>query len=122
KPEKENRGNEGGTEVNNSLVEGPEGLAKQSKQDEVKSVLADGDEYVTVNVYNNEYYSHDSNSKDMVAKMEAPEEEKQTMEDHHVHMQKMSLNKAAMRLDHPILRLKAKESLVMYADVKGHPA
>ncbi|KAG6898832.1 hypothetical protein C0993_003730, partial [Termitomyces sp. T159_Od127] len=39
------------------------------------SFLIDGKEYVTVDVYDNDYYSHNSNMEHLVAKMEAPKEE-----------------------------------------------
>ncbi|KAG6872355.1 hypothetical protein C0995_010476, partial [Termitomyces sp. Mi166 len=56
-PEEGNGGNKEGAEVNNDLVEGLEGLAKQLEQDEVKSILINGKEYITVDVYNNDCYS-----------------------------------------------------------------
>ncbi|KAG6899862.1 hypothetical protein C0993_006136 [Termitomyces sp. T159_Od127] len=39
------------------------------------SILIDGEEYVTVNMYDNDYYSCDSNSEHLVTMTEAPEEE-----------------------------------------------
>ncbi|KAG6871846.1 hypothetical protein C0995_015787 [Termitomyces sp. Mi166 len=72
--EERNGGSDEVAEGNDDLVERPEVLAKQLEQDDAKSILIDGDEYITVNVYNNDYYNCNSNSEYMVAMMEAPEE------------------------------------------------
>ncbi|KAG6893355.1 hypothetical protein C0995_000768, partial [Termitomyces sp. Mi166 len=66
-------------------VKEPEG------DDDAESVHIDGDEYVTVDVYDNKYYAHDSEKEHLFALTEH-------QGDKHVHMQHITLQKAANKL------------------------
>ncbi|KAG6859391.1 hypothetical protein C0995_009041, partial [Termitomyces sp. Mi166 len=71
-------------------VEEPEG------DDDAESVHIDGDEYVTVDVYNNEYYAHDDEEEHLFALTEHQGDKCYTPQE--------------------------KECLVTYVEVNGHPA
>ncbi|KAG6881956.1 hypothetical protein C0995_016506 [Termitomyces sp. Mi166 len=90
-------------------VEEPEG------DDDTESIHSDGDEYVTVDVYDNEYYARDNKKKHLFALTEH-------QGDKHVHMQRVTLQKAADKLHRPQYTPQEKECLVTYVEVNGHPA
>ncbi|KAG6870799.1 hypothetical protein C0995_010573 [Termitomyces sp. Mi166 len=66
-------------------VEEPEG------DDDTKSIHIDGDKYITVDVYDNEYYARDNEEEHLFALTEH-------QGDKHVHMQRVTLQKAADKL------------------------
>ncbi|KAG6874855.1 hypothetical protein C0993_011908, partial [Termitomyces sp. T159_Od127] len=74
----------------------PQEVEEQSAVDNAESVQIDGDEYVVVDVYDNDYYAHDDEEEHLVALTEH-------QGDSHVRMQQ-------------------KECLVTYVEVNGHPA
>ncbi|KAG6899364.1 hypothetical protein C0995_006166 [Termitomyces sp. Mi166 len=90
-------------------VEGLEG------DDDADSVHIDGDEYVTVDVYDNEYYAHDDEEEHLFALTEH-------QGDKHVRMRRVTLQKAADKLQQPQYTPQEKECLVTYVKVNGHPA
>ncbi|KAG6859478.1 hypothetical protein C0995_008101 [Termitomyces sp. Mi166 len=90
-------------------VKEPEG------DDDAESVHIDGDKYVTVDVYDNKYYAHDNEEEHLFALTEHQEDE-------HVHMQCVTLQKAADKLQQPQYTPQKKECLVMYVEVNEHPA
>ncbi|KAG6870672.1 hypothetical protein C0995_011405, partial [Termitomyces sp. Mi166 len=90
-------------------MEEPEG------DDDAESVHIDGDEYVTVNVYDNEYYARDDKEEHLFALTEH-------QGDKRVHMQCVTLQKAADKLQQPQYTPQEKECLVTYVEVNGHPA
>ncbi|KAG6871062.1 hypothetical protein C0995_008706 [Termitomyces sp. Mi166 len=67
-------------------VEEPEG------DDDAESIHIDGDEYITVDIYDNEYYAHDNKKEHLFALTEHQEDKRE------------------------------KECLVIYVEVNGHPA
>ncbi|KAG6859274.1 hypothetical protein C0995_010031 [Termitomyces sp. Mi166 len=89
-------------------VEEPEG------DDDAESVHIDGDKYVTVDVYDNEYYAHDDKEEHLFALTEH-------QGDKRVRMQCITLQKAADKLQQPQYTPQEKECLVTYVEVNGHP-
>ncbi|KAG6892441.1 hypothetical protein C0995_003701, partial [Termitomyces sp. Mi166 len=90
-------------------VEEPEG------DNDAESVHIDGDKYITVDVYDNEYYAHDNEEEHLFALTEH-------QGDKHIHMQCVTLQKAANKLQQPQYTPQEKECLVTYVEVNGHPA
>ncbi|KAG6884541.1 hypothetical protein C0992_006107 [Termitomyces sp. T32_za158] len=62
--------------------------------DDAKSVQIDGDEYVAVDVYDNDYYARDDEEEHMFALMEH-------QDDRRIRMQCVTLQKAADKLQRP---------------------
>ncbi|KAG6883545.1 hypothetical protein C0995_012125 [Termitomyces sp. Mi166 len=83
--------------------------------DNTESVHIDGDKYVTVDVYDNEYYAHDVEEEHLFALTEH-------QGDKHIHMRHVILQKAADKLEQPQYTPQEKECLVTYVEVNGHPA
>ncbi|KAG6863673.1 hypothetical protein C0993_010671, partial [Termitomyces sp. T159_Od127] len=88
---------------------------EQSVVNDAESVQIDGDRYVAVDMYNNDYYTCDDKEEHMFALTEH-------QEDRHIHMQFMTLQKAADKLQQPQYTSQEKECLVTYVEVNGHPA
>ncbi|KAG6882001.1 hypothetical protein C0995_016287, partial [Termitomyces sp. Mi166 len=82
---------------------------------DAESVHIDGDEYVMVDVYDNEYYTHEDDEEHLFALMEY-------QGDTHVQMQHVTLQKAADKLHRPQYTPQEKECLVTYVEVNGYPA
>ncbi|KAG6882748.1 hypothetical protein C0993_009294 [Termitomyces sp. T159_Od127] len=61
--------------------EGPRELEEQLVVDDAESMMIDGDEYVAVDVYNNEYYARDNKEEHMFALMEHQDDRNATVED-----------------------------------------
>ncbi|KAG6876702.1 hypothetical protein C0992_012089, partial [Termitomyces sp. T32_za158] len=83
--------------------------------EDVKSVQINGDEYIAVDVYDNDYYARDDEEEHMFALTEH-------QGDGHVCMQCVTLQKAADKLQRPHYTPQEKECLVTYVEVNGHPA
>ncbi|KAG6872090.1 hypothetical protein C0992_009871, partial [Termitomyces sp. T32_za158] len=93
----------------------PQDVEDQSVVDDAESVQIDGDEYVTVDIYDNDYYAHDDEEEHMFALTEH-------QGDGHVCMRRVTLQKAADKLQQPHYTPQEKECLVTYVEVNGHPA
>ncbi|KAG6893983.1 hypothetical protein C0995_015420, partial [Termitomyces sp. Mi166 len=81
-------------------VEEPEG------EDDTESVHIDGDEYITVDVYDNKYYAHDNEEEHLFALTEHQGDKRVP----------------ADKLQQPQYTPQEKECLVIYVEVNGHPA
>ncbi|KAG6875427.1 hypothetical protein C0995_008271, partial [Termitomyces sp. Mi166 len=79
-------------------------------EDDAESAHINGDEYVTVDVYDNEYYTREGDEEHLFALMEY-------QEDTHVQMQRVTLQKAADKLHRPQYTPQEKECLVTYVEV-----
>ncbi|KAG6861228.1 hypothetical protein C0993_002740, partial [Termitomyces sp. T159_Od127] len=93
----------------------PQDVEEQSAVDDAESVQINGDEYIAVDVYNNDYYARDDKEEHLVALTEH-------QGDGHIHMQRVTLQKAADKLQQPHYTPQEKECLVTYVEVNGHPA
>ncbi|KAG6857824.1 hypothetical protein C0995_004975, partial [Termitomyces sp. Mi166 len=82
---------------------------------DTESVHIDGDEYVMVDVYDNEYYICEDDEEHLFALIEY-------QGDTRVHMRRITLQKAADKLQRPQYTPQKKECLVTYVEVNGHPA
>ncbi|KAG6858499.1 hypothetical protein C0995_016166, partial [Termitomyces sp. Mi166 len=82
---------------------------------DTESIHIDGDEYVTVDVYDNEYYTCEDDEEHLFALTEY-------QGDTHVQMQCITLQKAADKLHRPQYTPQEKECLVIYVEVNGYPA
>ncbi|KAG6898547.1 hypothetical protein C0995_009293 [Termitomyces sp. Mi166 len=81
--------------VNNEEV--PPEVEEPEGDDDAEGIHIDGDEYVTVDVYDNEYYACDNKEEHLFALTEH-------QGDKHVHMRRVTLQKAADKLQQPLLR------------------
>ncbi|KAG6858338.1 hypothetical protein C0995_000692, partial [Termitomyces sp. Mi166 len=84
-------------------------------EDDAESVHIDGDKYVTVDVYDNEYYTHEDDEEHLFALTEY-------QGDTCIKMRHITLQKAADKLQKPQYTPQEKECLVTYVEVNGHPA
>ncbi|KAG6892471.1 hypothetical protein C0995_003566, partial [Termitomyces sp. Mi166 len=84
-------------------------------EDDAESIHIDGDEYVMVDVYDNEYYTHKDDEEHLFALTEY-------QGDTHIKMRCVTLQKAAEKLQRPQYTPQKKECLVTYVEVNGHPA
>ncbi|KAG6893401.1 hypothetical protein C0995_000637, partial [Termitomyces sp. Mi166 len=84
-------------------------------EDDAESVHIDGDEYITVDVYNNEYYTREDDEEHLFALTEY-------QGDTCIKMRRVTLQKAADKLQRPQYTPQEKECLVTYVEVNGHPA
>ncbi|KAG6898669.1 hypothetical protein C0995_008889, partial [Termitomyces sp. Mi166 len=82
---------------------------------DAESVHIDGDEYVTVDVYDNESYTCEDDEEHLFALTKY-------QGDTHVQMRHMTLQKAADKLHRPQYTPQEKECLVTYVEVNGHSA
>ncbi|KAG6882935.1 hypothetical protein C0995_013423, partial [Termitomyces sp. Mi166 len=82
---------------------------------DAESVHIDGDEYVMVDVYDNEYYTHEDDEEHLFALTEY-------QGDTRVQMRRVTLQKAADKLHRPQYTPQEKECLVTYVEVNGYPA
>ncbi|KAG6894740.1 hypothetical protein C0992_004907 [Termitomyces sp. T32_za158] len=83
--------------------------------EDAESVQINGDEYIAVDVYDNDYYACDDEEEHMFALTEH-------QGDGHVRMQRVTLQKAADKLQRPHYTPQEKECLVTYVEVNGHLA
>ncbi|KAG6881892.1 hypothetical protein C0995_016735, partial [Termitomyces sp. Mi166 len=90
--------------------EGPPEVEEPEAEDDAESVHIDGDEYVTVDIYNNKYYTHEDDEEHLFALTEYQGDTCVT------------LQKAADKLQRPQYTPQEKECLVTYVEVNGHPA
>ncbi|KAG6886623.1 hypothetical protein C0995_006375 [Termitomyces sp. Mi166 len=90
-------------------VEEPEG------DDDTESVHIDGDEYITVDVYDNKYYACNDEEEHLFALTEH-------QGDKCICIRRVILQKAADKLQQPQYTPQEKECLVTYVEVNGHPA
>ncbi|KAG6882131.1 hypothetical protein C0992_012655, partial [Termitomyces sp. T32_za158] len=95
--------------------EGPQEGEELIADDDAESVQIDGDDYVAVDVYDNGYYARDDKEEHMFALTEH-------QGDRRVRMQRVTLQKAADKLQRPQYTPQEKECLVTYVEVNGHPA
>ncbi|KAG6864009.1 hypothetical protein C0993_009658 [Termitomyces sp. T159_Od127] len=93
----------------------PQEVEEQSAVDDAESVQIDGDEYIAVDVYDNDYYARDDEEEHLVALTKH-------QGNSHVRMQRVTLQKAADKLQQPHYTPQEKECLVTYVEVNGHPA
>ncbi|KAG6871124.1 hypothetical protein C0995_007994 [Termitomyces sp. Mi166 len=84
-------------------------------EDDAESIYIDGDKYITVDVYDNEYYTHEDDEEHLFALTEY-------QGDTRIKMQCITLQKAADKLQRPQYTPQEKECLVTYVEVNGHPA
>ncbi|KAG6901015.1 hypothetical protein C0995_002279 [Termitomyces sp. Mi166 len=88
------------------VEEVPPEVEEPEIDDDAESIHIDGDEYITVDVYDNEYYAHDDEEEHLFVLTE----------------QHVTLQKAADKLQQPQYTPQEKECLVTYVKVNGHPA
>ncbi|KAG6858806.1 hypothetical protein C0995_013797 [Termitomyces sp. Mi166 len=81
---------------------------------DAESIHIDGDEYVTVDVYDNEYYTREDDEEHLFALTEY-------QGDTRFQMQCITLQKAADKLHRPQYTPQKKKCLVIYVEVNGHP-
>ncbi|KAG6864450.1 hypothetical protein C0995_006235, partial [Termitomyces sp. Mi166 len=93
----------------------PSEVEEPGEEDDAESIHIDGDEYITVDVYDNEYYTHEDDEEHLFALTEY-------QGDRRVKMQRVTLQKAAEKLQRPQYTPQEKECLVTYVEVNGHPA
>ncbi|KAG6884063.1 hypothetical protein C0995_011044 [Termitomyces sp. Mi166 len=93
----------------------PPEMEEPESDDDAESVHIDGDKYITVDIYDNEYYAHDNKEEHLFALTEH-------QGDKHVCMQRGTLQKAADKLHQPQYTPQKKECLVTYVEVNEHPA
>ncbi|KAG6898838.1 hypothetical protein C0993_003666 [Termitomyces sp. T159_Od127] len=93
----------------------PQEVEEQSVVDDAESIQIDRDEYITVDMYDNDYYTHDDKEDHMFALTEH-------QEDRCICMRHVTLQKAADKLQQPQYTPQEKECLVFYVEVNGHPA
>ncbi|KAG6894335.1 hypothetical protein C0993_011767, partial [Termitomyces sp. T159_Od127] len=93
----------------------PQEVEEQSAVDDAESVQIDGDEYVAVDVYDNDYYARDDEEEHLVALTEHQGNSR-------VRMRRVTLQKAADKLQQLHYTPQEKECLVTYVEVNGHPA
>ncbi|KAG6869588.1 hypothetical protein C0995_001937, partial [Termitomyces sp. Mi166 len=82
---------------------------------DTESIHIDGDEYVTVEVYDNEYYTCEDDEEHLFALTEY-------QGDTRIQMQRVTLQKAADKLHRPQYTPQKKECLVTYVEVNGYLA
>ncbi|KAG6875874.1 hypothetical protein C0992_001983 [Termitomyces sp. T32_za158] len=82
--------------------------------EDAESIQIDGDEYVAVDVYDNDYYACDDEEEHMFALTEH-------QGDGHVRMRHVTLQKAADNLQRPHYTPQEKECLVTYVEALGVP-
>ncbi|KAG6857956.1 hypothetical protein C0995_003872, partial [Termitomyces sp. Mi166 len=90
-------------------------VEEPGEEDDAESVHIDGDEYITVDVYDNKYYMCEDDEEHLFALTEY-------QGDRHVKMQRVTLQKAADKLQRPQYTPQEKECLVTYVEVNGHSA
>ncbi|KAG6878158.1 hypothetical protein C0992_008535 [Termitomyces sp. T32_za158] len=93
----------------------PQEVEEQSVVDNAESIQIDGDEYVAVDVYYNDYYTRDDEEEHMFALTKHQGDEC-------VCMRCITLQKAADKLQRPQYTPQEKECLVTYIEVNGQPA
>ncbi|KAG6894002.1 hypothetical protein C0995_015370, partial [Termitomyces sp. Mi166 len=93
----------------------PPEVEEPGDEDDAESVHIDGDEYITVDVYDNEYYMREDDEEHLFALTEY-------QGDRHVKMRRVTLQKAADKLHRPQYTPQEKECLVTYVEVNGYPA
>ncbi|KAG6885745.1 hypothetical protein C0995_009080 [Termitomyces sp. Mi166 len=82
---------------------------------DAESVHINGDEYVTVDIYDNEYYTREDDEEHLFALTEY-------QGDTCVQMRRITLQKAADKLHRPQYTPQEKECLVTYVEVNRYPA
>ncbi|KAG6898988.1 hypothetical protein C0993_002009 [Termitomyces sp. T159_Od127] len=112
-------------DIVSDIKEDPEELVKNEQEDHagkehsvvssVKSVMIDGDKYIAVDIYDNDYYVQKDEEEHLFALINRPD-------DKHIHMRHITLQKAADKLQRPKYTPQEKECLVTYVDVNGHAA
>ncbi|KAG6877854.1 hypothetical protein C0992_009132, partial [Termitomyces sp. T32_za158] len=95
--------------------EAPQEVEEQLVTDDAESIQIDGDEYVAVDVYDNDYYAHNNKKEHMFALTEH-------QGDSCVHMRCVTLQKAADKLQRPQYAPQDKECLMTYIEVNEHSA
>ncbi|KAG6870486.1 hypothetical protein C0995_012688 [Termitomyces sp. Mi166 len=93
----------------------PPEVEEPGDEDDAESIHIDGDEYVTVDIYNNEYYTREDEEEHLFALTEY-------QGDRRVKMRRVTLQKAADKLQRPQYTPQEKECLVTYVEVNGYPA
>ncbi|KAG6883438.1 hypothetical protein C0995_012317, partial [Termitomyces sp. Mi166 len=90
-------------------------MEEPGDEDDAESVHIDEDEYITVDIYNNEYYTREDDEEHLFALTEY-------QGDRHIKMRRVTLQKAADKLHRPQYTPQEKECLVTYVEVNGYPA
>ncbi|KAG6883496.1 hypothetical protein C0995_012195, partial [Termitomyces sp. Mi166 len=93
----------------------PSEVEEPGDEDDAESIHIDGDEYITVDVYDNKYYTCEDDEEHLFALTEY-------QGDRCIKMQCVTLQKAADKLQRPQYTPQEKECLVTYVEVNGHPA
>ncbi|KAG6881848.1 hypothetical protein C0995_000364, partial [Termitomyces sp. Mi166 len=93
----------------------PPEVEEPEAEDDAESIHIDGDKYVTVDVYDNEYYTCEDDKEHLFALTEY-------QGDTRIKMQHVTLQKAADKLQRPQYTPQEKECLVTYVEVNGHLA
>ncbi|KAG6867151.1 hypothetical protein C0993_006241 [Termitomyces sp. T159_Od127] len=112
-------------DVVSDIEEDPEELIENKEEDpsgkehsvvdSVESVMINGDKYVAVDVYDNDYYAWEDEEEHLFALTDCPDDKR-------IHIRHITLQKAADKLQQPKYTPQEKECLVTYVDVNGHPA
>ncbi|KAG6864860.1 hypothetical protein C0993_008484, partial [Termitomyces sp. T159_Od127] len=95
--------------------ETPQEVEEQLVVNDAESVQIDEDEYIAVDMYDNDYYTCDDKEEHMFALTEH-------QEDRHVHMQCVTLQNAPDKLQQLQYTPQEKECLVIYVEINRHPA
>ncbi|KAG6885926.1 hypothetical protein C0995_008920, partial [Termitomyces sp. Mi166 len=95
--------------------EGPPEVEEPEAEDDTESVHINGDEYITVDIYDNKYYTREDDEEHLFALTEY-------QGDRRVKMRRVTLQKAADKLQRPQYTPQEKECLVTYVEVNGYPA
>ncbi|KAG6858685.1 hypothetical protein C0995_011941, partial [Termitomyces sp. Mi166 len=93
----------------------PPEVEEPGNEDDTESVHINGDEYVTVDVYNNKNYMREDDEEHLFALTEY-------QGDRCIKMQHVTLQKATDKLHRPQYTPQEKECLVTYVEVNGYPA
>ncbi|KAG6885022.1 hypothetical protein C0995_009635, partial [Termitomyces sp. Mi166 len=88
----------------------PPEVEEPEAEDDAESVHIDGDKYVTVDIYDNKYHTHEDDEEHLFALTEYQGD------------RRVTLQKAADKLQRPQYTPQEKECLVTYVEVNGHSA
>ncbi|KAG6881785.1 hypothetical protein C0995_000630, partial [Termitomyces sp. Mi166 len=93
----------------------PPEVEEPGDEDDAESVHINGDKYVTVDIYDNKYYTREDDEEHLFALTEY-------QGDRHIKMRCVTLQKAADKLHRSQYTPQEKECLVTYVEVNGYPA
>ncbi|KAG5335504.1 hypothetical protein C0989_001191 [Termitomyces sp. Mn162] len=109
-------------EADNEQAEEP-AEANANEAFEPNGTQEHGAEYVELEMYNNEYYTHSSDSEGLFALTEIPiGEQRETEPSNKVCIRKVQLVVSKDAMECPVLLVQDKECLVTWVEVNGHKA